>query len=59
MDKSKNKKLDREEFVWALKEYGLELTKHEFDKLFKFFDKNCDGEVNYEEFLVGVRGEIN
>ena len=29
------------------------------ERLFKFFDRNCDGVVDYNEFLRGVRGEMN
>lgn len=28
------------------------------ERLFKYFDKNCDGNVDYNEFLRGVRGKI-
>ena len=28
------------------------------ERLFKYFDKNCDGNVDYNEFLRGVRGNF-
>eukprot|EP01016_Furgasonia_blochmanni_P042888 TRINITY_DN5743_c0_g1_i10.p1 TRINITY_DN5743_c0_g1~~TRINITY_DN5743_c0_g1_i10.p1 ORF type:complete len:561 (+),score=190.53 TRINITY_DN5743_c0_g1_i10:73-1755(+) len=55
-DKAKRGVLDRTSFAWALKEVGLILTKTETDKLFKYFDKNCDDCVNYPEFIHLLRG---
>jgi Ca2+-binding EF-hand superfamily protein len=59
MDNSKNRKLDRNEFMWGLKENGHILSSSEYERLFKFFDKNNDGTVDYDEFLRGLRGDLN
>lgn len=29
------------------------------ERLFKYFDRNCDGVVDYNEFLRAIRGEMN
>jgi Ca2+-binding EF-hand superfamily protein len=50
-DKDKSGSLTRDEFVWALKEIGLALTKTDYDKLFRHFDRNMDNKVSYKEFL--------
>ena len=31
----------------------------EMERLFKYFDRNCDGVVDYNEFLRAIRGEMN
>jgi Ca2+-binding EF-hand superfamily protein len=59
MDDSKDMKLDRYEFEWGLRENGHKFTKNEMDKIFKFFDKNNDGVVNYNEFLRVIKGDLN
>lgn len=58
MDKNGSGKLDRHEFAWALKDNGHTLSQHEFERIFKFFDKNNDGIVDVQEFMSGIRGEI-
>ncbi len=32
------------------------LTKTEYDNIFKYFDKNCDDEVSFAEFIQFLRG---
>jgi Ca2+-binding EF-hand superfamily protein len=59
MDNNGDKKFDRNEFMWGLRENGHKLTPSEFERIFKYFDKNNDGTVSYNEFLRGVRGEMN
>lgn len=59
MDNGKNRKLDRGEFMWGLKENGHDLSSSEYERLFKYFDKNNDGSVDYDEFLRGLRGDLN
>eukprot|EP01022_Parablepharisma_sp_SALTPOND_P017028 TRINITY_DN2633_c0_g1_i1.p4 TRINITY_DN2633_c0_g1~~TRINITY_DN2633_c0_g1_i1.p4 ORF type:complete len:412 (-),score=56.34 TRINITY_DN2633_c0_g1_i1:168-1403(-) len=59
IDDSGNRKIDRHEFSWAMKENGHCLSPLEFERLFKYFDRNNDGVINYDEFLRGVRGELN
>jgi hypothetical protein len=50
-DKNHNGFLSRDEFVWCIKESGVDLTVNEFDKLFRYFDKNFDDQVSYREFV--------
>lgn len=59
MDNSRDRKLDRYEFQWGLKENGHDLSPSEFERIFKFFDRNNDGYVSYDEFIRGLRGDIN
>jgi len=59
MDNNGDKKMDRNEFMWGLRENGHTLSPSEFERIFKYFDKNNDGKVSYDEFLVGIRGDMN
>lgn len=42
-----------------MKESGIPLTKTEYDNLFKFFDKNCDDQVSFTEFVGYLRAPLN
>ena len=59
MDNNGDRKLDRSEFMWGLRENGHTLSPSEFERIFKYFDKNNDGKISYDEFLRGVRGDLN
>lgn len=52
-------KLDRHEIQWILKQNGQNLTPSEFERLYRYFDKNNDGYISTSEFIRGVRGELN
>jgi Ca2+-binding EF-hand superfamily protein len=54
-----NRKVDAQEFSVGLRENGCDLSNAELSALFAYFDKDCDGHVNFDEFLVGIRGELN
>lgn len=58
-DTNGDAKLDRHEIQWVLKQNGQNLSPSEFERLFRYFDKNNDGFVNISEFITGVRGELN
>ena len=59
MDNNGDRKMDRNEFMWGLRENGHTLSPSEFERIFKYFDKNNDGKISYDEFLVGVRGDMS
>ena len=54
-----NKKVDRQEFSVGLRENGVNLSAQEYGILFDYFDKDGDGTVCFDEFLVGIRGKPN
>ena len=54
-----NRKVDRNEFAVGLRENGVTLSSPELSALFDYFDKDKDGTVCFDEFLVGVRGSPN
>jgi len=59
MDNNGDKKMDRNEFMWGLRENGHTLSPSEFERIFKYFDRNNDGRISYDEFLRGIRGELS
>lgn len=59
MDDEGNRKLDAQEFYYGLNECGCNLSKEESEALLAHFDTNQDGCVNFDEFLVGIRGVLN
>jgi Ca2+-binding EF-hand superfamily protein len=47
LDKNLTGVLDREGFVWGLKQLGVVLPKVDLDRLFAYYDKYCDDNVQY------------
>ena len=42
-----------------MKDFKIQLTSDDLIFIFNQFDQNKDGKLNYDEFLRGVRGEMN
>ena len=59
MDFNGNRKVDAQEFFVGLNECGCNLTSDETNALLAHLDTNQDGSVNFDEFLVAIRGELN
>jgi len=58
VDKLNKGGITRNDFLWALKETGTSLTKHDLDKIYKYFDKKSENFVRYPEFIDLVRGDL-
>ena len=54
-----NKKLDPDEFFSGLREIGCDITEEEAQNLMNFLDKDGDGTISLDEFLIGIRGKLN
>ena len=54
-----NRKVDRNEFVVGLQQHGISLSPYEYQLLFEYFDLDKDGNIAFDEFLVGVRSMPN
>ena len=54
-----DRKIDKEEFYIGLKEFGAAISKKEAEVLLDYLDTDRDGFVNFDEFLVGIRGKPN
>jgi len=50
-------KINKDEFLGGLRDIGILLPKLYSEKLVQYFDKDIDGSVNFEEFLVAIRGQ--
>jgi Ca2+-binding EF-hand superfamily protein len=59
MDDSGDHKLNRVELTTGLHDYGLSFTPSEFEALWNFLDRDRSGTIDYDEFLRGVRGDMN
>ena len=59
MDDNGDRKIDKQEFYWGLKDLGAEVTMRESQILLEQLDLNRDGVVSYDEFLYGIRGAPN
>lgn len=55
MDQDGSKTLDFNDFRWGLKNYGLNFNNEETKELFTFFDKNKNGSIDFNEFMVTIR----
>lgn len=59
MDDNGDRKIDKQEFYWGLKDLGADISKKEAGILLDHLDANKDGVVSYDEFLYGIRGAPN
>ncbi len=55
MDDDYSKDLNMMEFRKAVKDYRLKFTEKDADNLFRIFDRDQSGMVNYDEFLRTIR----
>ena len=55
MDDDRNRKLSSNEFRKGVDEYGLNFSKSEIEELFRLFDIDHSGTIDYEEFLRKLR----
>ena len=51
------RKLDKQEFYFGLRDYGVTITKREAEILLDYLDTEEDGFVNLDAFLQAVRGK--
>ena len=59
IDANNNRLLDKQELYWGLKNLGCNISKREAAILLEYLDTSKDGFVDFNEFIVGVRGEPN
>ncbi len=59
MDDDGSKNLNFEEFKKGLIEYGLGLSSDDIANIFKEFDNDGSGQINYQEFLMKLRVKIS
>jgi len=59
MDDNENKMLEFPEFHKAIKDYRIDVPDQDMQRLFNAFDVDGGGNVDYDEFLRIVRGEMS
>ena len=58
-DDDNSKDLDMYEFKKACRDFRVGLEDKDSERLFRIFDRDRSGKIDYDEFLRGVRGEMN
>ncbi|RYG62823.1 DUF4496 domain-containing protein, partial [archaeon] len=59
MDDNGDKRLNKEELRYGLRDFGIDLTPTELEQVFMYFDRDRNGFIDLTEFLVGIKGDIN
>jgi len=59
MDDNGNSQLDVDDFRWGFIDYGFNLTKEEAQELLSRFDRDNSGTIDFNEFLIFLRGDLN
>jgi Ca2+-binding EF-hand superfamily protein len=59
LDDDNSRSLDQAKWAKCLKDYRMDMNQGESDILFNVFDQDHDGHIDYNEFLVAIRGPIN
>lgn len=58
-DDNNSKDLDLQEFKKACHDFRIGVNDKDVERLYKIFDRDQSGSIDYDEFLRGVRGEMN
>ena len=59
MDDNNSKTLDFAEFSKAIKDYRIQIEGNDTKRVFSLFDRDGNGEINYDEFLRTIVGGMN
>ena len=59
LDDNRNRQLDANELMWGLKDFDIHLNEEQVACLIKHFDRDNSGTVNFDEFLVALRGDLS
>jgi hypothetical protein len=59
MDDNNSGTIDMGEFKKAVKDFRIDLNDQEIREVFQHFDRDSSGEIDYDEFVRGVRGPMN
>ncbi|KAJ1383047.1 hypothetical protein B484DRAFT_341959, partial [Ochromonadaceae sp. CCMP2298] len=59
MDDNGDKRLSKDELGSGLRDYGIDLNIRELDEIFHHFDRDRNGVIDVNEFIIGIRGDMN
>ena len=59
MDDNGDKRLSKEELMYGLRDYGISLSSGELDAVFGELDRDHNGYIDLDEFLIGIKGDMN
>ena len=59
MDEKGDGKLDVDDFRWGFIDFGIQMSKEESEEVLKAFDRDGNGLVDFNEFLVTLKGDLN
>ena len=59
MDDNGDRRLSQSEMKYGLRDFGVLLSNEEVDLIFKYFDTDHNGSINFDEFLYGLTGPLN
>lgn len=59
MDDNNNRTLDFKEFLKGLNDYAVVMEKEEAEELFRRFDRDGNGTIDFNEFLLTLRVNIS
>jgi Ca2+-binding EF-hand superfamily protein len=59
LDDDNSRSLDKPKWAKCCKDYRMDMSESESNALFQVFDTDHDGHIDYNEFLVAIRGPIN
>lgn len=45
--------------MYGMRDYGINISKTELEQLFLLFDRDRNGFIDVNEFLIGIRGDLN
>lgn len=55
MDRDSNGNLDKDDFKWGLRNFGLVFNENEYRLLLETFDTKKDGSIDFNEFIETIR----
>ena len=58
-DDDNSRDLDMYEFKKAVRDFRVSIVEKDAERLFRIFDRDGSGRIDYDEFLRGIRGEMN
>jgi len=59
MDDDPSGTLSIQEFWKACKDFRIKISEDECRQIFDLFDENDDGELDYDELIINIRGVLN